>query len=80
MKARAPKTSRKFKSVCKFEGIFPDSRTKVSYSAELPAGMAIQMATIPVKAFRQVMAETYPEMAADRRPKLRKIIISLPLP
>jgi hypothetical protein len=42
--------------------------------------MALQMAIIPVKAFRQVMAETYPEMAADSRPKLRKIIITLTLP
>lgn len=74
------KRNRKFGAVCKFEAVFPGSRTRISYSSQLPVGMAVEIARIPVKSFLQAMADTYPEMTTGELPKLRKFTITFTMP
>ena len=68
----------KIKARCKFDGRFPDTKTCVSFTAQMPGSGAALMAAPLIKMFLQVMAETYPDPAI--RPGLRKLTITINFP
>jgi hypothetical protein len=63
---------------CQFQGRFPDSKPKVSFTTNVDQLTAALMVKNHVAAFRQVMAEQWPDKSI--RPRLRKLVITVNFP
>ena len=62
---------------CQFEGRFPESKTRCQFKTDITGLDAATMVASLVKSFERVMAENYDK---PKRPKLRKIILTVTFP
>ena len=63
------------KAGVKFQGQFPKSRSAISFRAPISSLHSANISAPMLRAFDEVMAEDYPDLAI--RPRLKKITITI---